>query len=159
MPDVKTPPPLSPHDTLAWRLSEADLITGAIALSEMCERDMHPEHFVEAPITILKRIFSAVRPGDLTRLGGKVWADAERSWNTNGAISWRHLRARSSIETRQLLDFYEKHGMGVALQAPVAAQRLLAIRAALMDYRTATTDMVDALKAASESLRGVVGVV
>jgi hypothetical protein len=125
---------LDERDTLAWRLCEADLVSGAIELSELARDGIPParqQNFPEPPVQILERLFAAVAPTDLTRMGGGIWIRAQRSWRKHGVISWDHIRSGTPEATRGVTRFYEDYGMGLGLQAPVAAERLLQLRAAL----------------------------
>lgn len=151
---------LSDHDTVAWRLLEADLVSGAIELAELVVEGI-PEarktNFPEAPAVILERLLANVEPDDLTRMGGGIWIRTRRAWAKHKRLSWDLIASGAPAPTQQTINYYRTYGMGLGLQAPGAANRLLLLRSALDQHARAMNAAVAALEEASEAVRGVVG--
>lgn len=153
-------PPLSDGDTVAWRLLEADLVSGAIELAELGNHgipEARKHNFPESPIAILERLLAAVEPEDLTRMGGGIWLRTRRAWSRHKRLSWELIASAAPEATQRTINFYRIYGMGIGLQAPDAARRLLSLRTALDSHTRALNAAVEALQEASTAVRGVAG--
>lgn len=96
-----------------------------------------------------------MRPWDLSEAAGTLWARLGAVWTKRRRVAWADLEIGASGVARRLVTFAQEYGMGIGLQAPPAARRLLALAAARDSFHQAQTAAVTALEAAKEALSGV----
>lgn len=149
---------ISGNQFAAQRALEADLISGALELSDLhvCGiPSARVQNFPESPEAILDRLLASVRPWDLSEAAGAAWARLGAVWNKRRRVGWDDLEIGASASVRRVLAYCREYGMGIGLQAPPAAARLLALASARKDLEQTQAEAAKALEERAEALRGV----
>lgn len=145
--------------SLRRRLTEADLLCGTIELVRYA-RSGAPSVLTppEPPVATLERLLASVAASDLTDAAGQLWARVVGLWKRQAEVTWETVRSGASDEARAFASWAQVHGMAVAYQAPVAAERILTHAAAMEALERARQEGAQALEAAHRAMEGVGGV-